>query len=116
MTTTKRRIGGHNQVLVSGHVDSRLVRGVTGDGGEACSFSVESGDGGPKMTYVRINAYGAVAEQCGRESRPGLYCVIIGELMNRPGKHGRLTEIRAKMVEFETGLNCDNQGDSDVER
>jgi len=105
---------GQNQVLISGYVESRLLVGKTGDGGEACSFTVVSGDSGQKMTHVRINAYGPLAAQCEQESKVGLYCVIIGELMNRPGKFGKLTEIRAKKVEFVSDVDNGSQGDSDA--
>lgn len=105
---------GQNQVLLSGYVESRVLAGKTGDGGEACSFTVASGDSGQKTTHVRINAYGLIAEQCEKESKPGAYCVIFGELMNRPGKFGKLTEIRAKKVEFVSEVDNGDQGDSDA--
>jgi len=114
MTQKKRRMGSHNQVLISGYVEGRVTSGNTGDGEEACSFSVASGDSGQKVTRVRINAYGAVATQCEQESRVGAYCVITGELMNRPGKFGKLTEIRAKKVEFVVNVDNGDQGASDA--
>ena len=114
MTQKKRRMGGHNQVLISGYVEGRVFSGNTGDGEEACSFSVVSGDSGQKQTRVRINAYGSVATQCEQESRGGAYCVITGELMNRPGKFGKLTEIRAKKVEFVVDVDNGDQGASDA--
>jgi hypothetical protein len=114
MTQKRRRMTGQNQVLISGYVESRVLTGTTGDGGEACSFSVASGDSGNKITHVRINAYGSLAEQCERESKLGSYCVIIGELMNRQGKFGKLTEIRAKKVEFVSDVDNGPQGDSDA--
>jgi single-stranded DNA-binding protein len=107
-------MGGHNQVLISGHVETEVFVGTTGDGGEACSFSVTSGDSGQKITHVRVNAYGSVAEQCEREIKVGSYCVIVGELMNRPGKFGKLTEIRAKKVEFISDVDNDPPGESDA--
>jgi len=114
MTQKRRRMTGQNQVLISGYVESRVLAGKTGDGGEACSFTVASGDSGQKTTHVRINAYGSIAEQCEQESRVGVYCVIFGELMNRPGKFGKLTEIRAKKVEFVSDVDNGAQGDSDA--
>jgi len=114
MTQKRRRMSGHNQVLISGYVEGRLVSGTTGDGGEACSFSVASIDAGQKTTRVRVNAYGPVAEQCEQESYAGSYCVIAGELMNRPGKFGKLTEIRAKKVEFFSDIDNGSQGASDA--
>ena len=114
MTPKKRRSSGHNQVLISGLVEGRVLSGTTGDGGEACSFLVASSDGGQKLTRVRVNAYGSVAVQCEQESCIGAYCVITGELMNRPGKYGKLTEIRAKKVEFFPDIDNGEQGASDA--
>lgn len=113
MTSKRRRSSGHNQVLISGHVDGQVLSGTTGDGEEACSFSVASGDSGQKATHVRVNAYGPIAEQCARESSVGAYCLVIGELMNRPGKFGKLTEIRAKKVEFFNDVDNSDPGGSD---
>jgi len=91
---------GHNQVLISGYVEGKMVSGTTGDGGNAFSFSVSSEDSGRKSMRVRVNAYGPMATQCDDEARSGSYCIVVGELMNRSGKFGKLTEVRAKTVEF----------------
>lgn len=114
MPPRTRRSSGHNHVLISGHVEGRVLSGTTGDGGEACSFSVASGDGGQRVTRVRVNAYGDVAAQCIGGIGDGAYCVITGELMNRPGKYGKLTEIRAKKVEFFPDIDNGNKGPSDA--
>jgi hypothetical protein len=95
-------------------MEGRVLAGTTGDGGEACSFLVASSDGGQKITMVRVNAYGSVAAQCMQESGVGTYCVITGELMNRPGKYGKLTEIRVKKVEFFHDIDNDEQGALDA--
>lgn len=114
MNPKRRRSSGHNQVLISGHMEGRVLAGTTGDGEGACSFLVASGDGGQKITMVRVNAYGPVAVQCMQESGIGAYCVITGELMNRPGKYGKLTEIRAKKVEFFPDIDNSGPGASDA--
>lgn len=114
MIPKRRRPGGHNQVLISGYVEGRVLSGTTGDGGEACSFLVASSDLGQKVTRVRVNAYGSIAAQCEQENRMDAYCVITGELMNRPGKYGKLTEIRAKKVEFFHDIDNGGQGASDA--
>jgi hypothetical protein len=100
--------------MISGRMEGRVLSGTTGDGEEACSFSVASGDGGQRVTRVRVNAYGSVAAQCEQDGRDGSYCVITGELMNRPGKYGKLTEIRAKKVEFFYDVDNDELGASDA--
>lgn len=99
--------------MISGYVDGRVLSGTTGDGEEACSFSVTSGDSGNKLIQVRVNAYGRIAKQCIVDASDCEYCVITGELMNRPGKFGKLTEIRAKKVEF-MKLSSAKQEDTDV--
>lgn len=114
MKRKKRKMRGHNQVLVSGTVEGKMVSGTTGDGGSAFSFSVASEDSGNKTMRVRINAYGQTANQCDDEAVRGQYCIVIGELMNRSGKFGKLTEIRAKTVEFLPGLDNNESGGTDV--
>lgn len=108
MKRKKRKMRGHNQVLVSGYVEGKMVSGTTGDGGSAFSFSVSSEDSGRKTMRVRVNAYGSMADRCDSEAQRGVYCIVAGELMNRSGKFGKLTEVRAKTVEFVSDV--DNEG------
>lgn len=110
MKMKKRKMRGHNQVLISGYIDGRMVSGTTSDGGSAFSFSVASEDSGRKTTRVRVNAYGSIAKQCSDEAGHGVYCIVSGELMNRAGKFGKLTEVRAKTVEFISGSDSDDGG------
>ena len=91
---------GHNQVWVSGYVGGKIVSGSTKDGNPAFSFMVFSEDSGKNETRVRINAYGPVAKQCDEEAVSDVYCTVIGELMNRSGQYGKITEIRAKKINF----------------
>jgi single-stranded DNA-binding protein len=113
MKRKKRKMRGHNQVLISGTVEGKMVSGTTGDGGSAFSFSVASTDSGRKAMRVRVNAYDQTAEQCNDEARRGSYCIVIGELMNRSGKFGKLTEIRAKTVEFISDIDNEESGGTD---
>ena len=55
-----------------------------------------------------------MARQCNDEAQKGYYCIVIGELMNRSGKFGKLTEIRAKTVEFIPSIDNDEFGGTDV--
>jgi hypothetical protein len=100
MKKRTKRMRGHNQVWLSGYVEGKIVAGTTRDGGNAFSFSVASEDSGQNPTRVRINAYGPIARKCDEEVAQGAYCTVLGELMNRSGKYGKLTEIRAKKVDF----------------
>ena len=91
---------GHNQVWISGNVGGSIKEGYTRDKSRACSFSVASESDGRGITWVRINAYGDLASECLGRLHRGSYCSLIGELMNRDGKHGEITEVRAKQVIF----------------
>jgi hypothetical protein len=115
MIQRKLRIGSHNQVMISGSLEGRVLSGTTGDGEEACSFSVASG-AGHRVTTIRVNAYGPIAAQCRQEGYVGVYCVIAGELMNRPGKFGKLTEVRAKKVEFVSDIDNGERTVADAEQ
>ena len=106
---------GHNQVWVSGYVEGKILSSTTRDGGPAFSFSVSSEDSGQNLTRVRINAYGPIARQCDDEAVRGAYCHVVGELMNRSGKFGKLTEIRAKKVDFFSATDDDEGGQDGTE-
>jgi len=111
MTNLKKTIDGQNQVWVSGYIGERVVSGATRSGEPAFSFSVSSinsvaaANGGSSKIFVRVNAYGSVAVECKKNATPGSYCQVVGELMNRSGKFGELTEVRAKNVIFYTPSN-----------
>lgn len=87
-----------NLVSLSGYAGGRMVSGNTKDGGEAFSFRLESDDSGSGGMRVRVNCYGNVASDCKDNLDSGSFCHVVGELMNRPGKSGELTEVRAKRV------------------
>jgi single-stranded DNA-binding protein len=91
---------GHNQVWLGGNVGGKIVVGKTRDNDPACSFSVAAEDGTRGATWVRVNAYGALAVRCQKKAVKGIYVTVVGELMNREGKCGELTEVRAKEVVF----------------
>jgi len=91
---------GHNLVILSGNVSGHIVAGTTNDNEHAFSFSVSAEDGGRFGALVRVNVYGGLALKCKDRVSKGLYVSIIGELMNRRGKFGELTEVRAKDVLF----------------
>lgn len=91
---------GVNQVWLSGNVGGKIVTGVTRDGNPCCSFSVAAEDGQRSATWVRANVYGPLAVKVQNRLQKGMYVSIVGELMNRDGKFGELTEVRAKDVVF----------------
>jgi len=96
----RRRLRGHNHVFLSGYVDGRLVSGTTHEGEPAFSFSLAVVDSGGKLARIRVNGYDRVAESCNDMASQGVFCSVVGEIMNRPGKYSKLVEIRAKEVEF----------------
>jgi hypothetical protein len=104
---------GQNQVWLSGYVGGRIITGRTGGGNQAYSFALKSEDSGNNVTRVRVNAYGAIARKCMRELEKGHYCSVLGELMNRAGKYGELTEIRAKKIDVFPSISGENDGGCD---
>lgn len=107
---------GHNQVWLSGYVGGKIVSGRTNGGNQAFSFAVNSEDSGSNATRIRVNAYGSIARKCERELAKGHYCSVLGELMNRSGKFGELTEIRAKKIDVFPSISTENNGGCDVRR
>ena len=91
---------GTNVVVVSGNIGGKIVKGETKDNRSACSFSIASEGEKQRTTWVRINAYDRVADYCKDVMDKGVYCSVVGELMNRDGQFGELTEVRAKEVIF----------------
>ncbi len=89
-----------NTVKLSGHVSSRFVAGTTKDGHRACSFLITSESLDGRRVKVRVNAYDELAEICDKFFTRESDCSVVGELMNREGQFGELTEIRAKEVIF----------------
>jgi len=98
---------GVNKVVISGNVGDRITYGKTGSGTPACSFSVASDrkDGKEIITaWVRVNVYGEdLVHDCQEKLGKGIYVVVDGELMNRDGKVGELTEVRAREIVFIDG-------------
>lgn len=103
---------GHNQVWLSGYVGGKIVTGKTGGGNEAFSFAINSEDSGSSSTRVRVNAYGPVARKCSKLTK-GVYCSVLGELMNRSGRFGELTEVRAKKIDIFPSISTENDGGCD---
>ena len=91
---------GFNEVWISGNVGSKIVIGKTKDDRPCCSWSVASENEKHRLTWARVNAYDALAEYCNDMLEKGVYCSVVGELMNRGGQYGELTEIRAQQVVF----------------
>jgi single-stranded DNA-binding protein len=95
---------GVNKVVISGNVGDRTTYGKTGSGVPCCSFSVASDrkDGREIITaWVRVNVYGdELVGDCKERLEKGVYCIVDGELMNRDGKVGELTELRARGIVF----------------
>lgn len=96
---------GINRVLVSGNVTTRIEYGTTGSGSPVCSFVLASsrpGANGITLTsFVKINAYSSgLVDVCRGRLCSGAYVIVEGELMNRDGRIGELTEVRARDLVF----------------
>lgn len=94
-----------NHTTVSGEVLDRIMFASTSAGVPACGFMLAVTSYRPnkrKMsTRVKINVYGdGLVELCKSHLVKGLYLVVEGELMNREGQYGDLTEVRALQLIF----------------
>lgn len=99
---------GHNLAIISGNVGANIVIGkTTTDSRSACSFAIASQNDKRRLTWVRINAYDKLAEYCSNKLHKGIYVSVVGELMNRDGKFGELTEVRAHQVIFQNAMTGD---------
>lgn len=97
---------GVNHVSVSGNVGDKIEFGETGRGAEACGFNMaaEPRTGGAGPVWIRVNVYDpALIAECKRRLARGTYVVVDGQLMNRAGRFGEITEIRAKELIFPGG-------------
>jgi single-stranded DNA-binding protein len=96
---------GINSVIISGNVGDRITIGRTSRGDPACSFSVASDAAPvPTATWVRVSVYGEeLVQVCRMHLTKGVYVLVEGELMNRAGRFGELTEVRARRVVFVDG-------------
>lgn len=95
---------GINKVIISGNVGGNIAFNQTPSGTDACSFQVASDrhtQTGMITAWVKINAYGEnLVRLCRGRLSKGQYVLVEGELMNRDGVHGELTEVRAREVIF----------------
>lgn len=108
---------GINVICISGNVGERINFSQTGSGVQACSFSLASdrhASGGDVITvWAKVNVYGAgLVELCRNRLGKGSYVQVKGELMNRDGQHGQLTEIRAQDIIF-SPMNVKNESSSE---
>ena len=80
----------------SGNIASEVDYGRTGRRQEeACNFRLAIEQRNKPLLFVRINVYGGNVEVCRlRSLKQGDYVVVSGELMNRNGQNGILTDIR----------------------
>ena len=96
---------GLNRTILSGNVQDKITYGSTRVGAGCCSFVVASSRTGQGQqvitTYVKVNAYGdGLVRLCRARLKKGVYILIEGELMNRDGVLGDLTEVRARELVF----------------
>jgi single-stranded DNA-binding protein len=95
---------GLNRVVVSGNVLARVIYAPTTSGTAACSFQLASSRTTPDAVvtaFVKINVYGEqLVALCRQNLVKGVYALVEGELMNREGPHGELTEVRARDLVF----------------
>jgi single-stranded DNA-binding protein len=92
-----------NRVLISGNV-ARLTFADLPGGKSCCTFTLASDRHAREQVitaFVKINVYGnGLVRSCRTRLHKGGYVFVEGELMNRDGRHGELTEVRAQKVIF----------------
>jgi len=97
---------GVNSVILSGNV-GKVNFGTMNSGADVLSFTVASdryGNGDKITVWVKINVYVEnLIRICKSKLSRGGYVIVQGELMNREGQHGELTEVRAREVIFVGG-------------
>lgn len=97
---------GINKVIISGNVAGNIHFAEIPGGSAALSFSVASdrkANGSTITAWVKINVYQeALVRICQTRLLKGGYVLVEGELMNRDGQHGELTEVRAREIIFLT--------------
>lgn len=95
---------GINKVILSGNVLDNIEYGRMTNNAEACSFQVASDrhtSSGVVTAFVKVNVYvEGLIRICRMKLIKGMYVLVEGELMNRDGKHGDLTEVRAREIIF----------------
>ena len=87
---------GTNVWTGSGNVASDIQYGKTGKKDEdACNFRIAIEKAHRPLVFVRINIYGGNVDVCKmRGLKKGDYVIVSGELMNRDGRDGTITEVR----------------------
>lgn len=95
---------GINRWVGSGNVSRDINYNELPDGSPALSFTIASdrvANGTTITAWVKVNVYieQLIAICRNRLHRSG-YVIVEGELMNREGRHGKLTEVRAKEIIF----------------
>jgi single-stranded DNA-binding protein len=107
-------VRGINRVIISGNISGRVSYNETSSGTPACSFSLASdryASGSVVTAWVKVNVYGdGLVRTCSERLIKGLYVLVEGELMNRGGQTGELTEIRAKEIIFLTLQSYNQEG------
>lgn len=92
-----------NYVSISGNI-GKVEFAVTHSGNPVCNFQIASDRRSKESTvtaWAKVNVYSkSLVEVCRIKLRKGLWVLVEGELMNREGKLGELTEIRARKLLF----------------
>ena len=95
---------GINKTVISGNVSRDINFGSMPDESPVLSFTMASdrhANGATVTAWVKVNVYiESLIEQCRQHLGCGGYVIVDGELMNREGRHGKLTEVRAKEIVF----------------
>jgi len=93
-----------NFVFLSGNASSKIEYAQTGNGAPVCTFQMAADRVARDRTitvWVKVNAYGqGLVDLCRQRLGRGVTVMVEGELMNRDGQMGELTEVRARRLDF----------------
>jgi single stranded DNA-binding protein len=98
-------VRGLNHVVLAGNVSGSISFGNLPNGAAVVSFLLASDratpGGGAVTAWVKVNVYReGLVNICDQRLEKGAYVLVEGELMNRDGVHGQLTEVRAREIIF----------------
>ena len=104
---------GINKVIIAGNVANDARYQETGSGVPCATFKVACDRRGANKgelitSWIKVNVYGeGMVELCHSRLYKGGYLIVEGELMNRDGAAGEVTEVRAKEMVF---IDTDSAG------
>jgi len=104
---------GINKCFLAGNLAGKITYGETRRGDKAISFWIVSDDRDDSV-WIKVNAFGVLAEICERRLKKGMYVIVSGALMNRRTEGDRrIIEVKAQEVVFPKEGEVKNDGEKE---